>query len=184
MISIDVGSINFGFAVLDSNEKLEFGLYRLSDKGNGLKNNSSLIISRINKLYDLLEPIVKEKNIKTLIVEKQVFRNNIATSLMYSLIGMMRGLGISKIIIFDPKSKFTKLRIQYCTKNKLHKKLSISIAETLIRWKYPETINEFTNYKKRDDISDALLQLFIESSTEEERIELRNRFNNQTTILK
>ena len=180
MISIDIGSINLGYAILNNNGKLEFGLYKLSDRGSGLKNNSSLVISRINKLYDLLAPIVKEKNIETLIVEKQVFRNNIATSLMYSIIGMIRGLGVKKIIIFNPKNKFTKLRISYCTKNKLHKKLSISIAEILLNWKYPETINEFTKYKKRDDISDALLQLFIESSTEDERIELRNKFINQT----
>ena len=175
MISIDLGSVNLGYAVLDSNGNLEFGLCKLSDRGTGKRNNGSVVISRINRLHDLLAPIVKEKNIETLIVEKQVLRNNIAMSLMYSLIGMIRGLGVQRIIIFNPIKKFTKLRIQYCTKNKLHKKLSIKITEALIKWKYPDLLNEFIKYRKKDDISDALLQLFVVSSTEEERIELKNK---------
>ena len=163
MISIDIGSVNLGYVVLDADGELDIGLFELSERGSGSKNNHSLILKRCDRLYELLEPIINEKNIETLVIERQVLNNHVATSLMHCVIGMVRGLGVKKIIIFNPKKKFIKLRIPYETKNKAHKKLSVEIAEELIKWKFPEMYNEFTKYKKKDDMADALLQLFVSS---------------------
>ena len=167
MLSIDLGTINLGYAAL-SGEELDFGLLTL-----GRTNNS---VERVNNLYSSIEPIVKNFGITHLVVEQQVRQNPAAMQLMYSLLGMVKGMGINQITVFPAREKFIKLKIPYTTDHKEHKKLSILIAETLIEKKYPELLNRFKGFKKKDDISDALLMLYLTHASPEEVTKLSEEF--------
>ena len=167
MLSIDLGTINLGYAVL-SGEELDFGLLTL-----GRTNNS---VERVNNLYSSIEPIVKKYGIAHLVVEQQVRQNPAAMQLMYSLLGMVKGMGINQITVFPAREKFIKLKIPYTTDHKEHKKLSILIAETLIEKKYPHLIQKFREFKKKDDISDALLMLYLSHASPEELTKLSDEF--------
>ena len=168
MLSIDLGTVNLGYAVRDS-DVLDFGLFIL---GRGTVNET------VDKLFSFVEPLLRSRKVEHFVVEQQVPQNHAAMQMMYCLLGMIRGLGVEKITIFPAREKFTKLSVPYNTEKKEHKKLSILIAETLIETKYPELIQKFKSFKKRDDISDALLMLFLSGATTEEIHHLSEAFKN------
>ena len=64
------------------------------------------------------------------------------------------------VIIFTPAEKFKTFQIPYSTTNKQHKRLSITLASNLITKNFPEMIYKFNTFKKKDDISDVINQLF------------------------
>ena len=66
----------------------------------------------------------------------------------------------NNVVIFTPNQKFKTFQIPYSTTNKQHKRLSITLASNLITKHFPEMIYKFNTFKKKDDIADAINQLF------------------------
>ena len=66
----------------------------------------------------------------------------------------------NNVVIFTPAEKFKTFQIPYSTTNKQHKRLSITLASNLITKHFPEMIHKFNTFEKKDDISDAINQLF------------------------
>lgn len=162
-ISIDIGIKNLGYAILYENI-LSFGILDLSQH----IPEHSIVIQRISILYDFIEDLIKKYDLQKAVVEKQVHTNTVAMELMYSIISILYSLNIREIIIFDPKLKFTKLKQSYNTKNKNHKKLAIRMTELLLQYNNTELLDMFSTYSKKDDISDAILMLYLETTSDED----------------
>ena len=122
-----------------------------------------------------VKQIFDNYNVSTVIVERQVNVNTMAMELMYSLVSSIYPY-TRDIIIFDPKLKFTTLSLKYDTKNKQHKKLSVCVVYNYLLHKYPEHVNKFMSYTKRDDISDAVLMLlvYVYKNNKQELATIRN----------
>ncbi len=73
----------------------------------------------------------------------------------------------NNVIIFTPAEKFKTFQIPYSTKNKQHKRLSITLASNLINKKFPSLINKFNSFEKKDDISDSINQFSTVWNSEE-----------------
>ena len=69
-------------------------------------------------------------------------------------------LTVAHIMIYDPKRKFITLCLNYDTHNKHHKALSVKIIGNYLAKEYPDLVDRFNSFKKKDDISDAMLMLF------------------------
>ena len=159
-LSIDIGLKNLGYALYDKeHDELTFDVY---DVDSHLRNKrKDLVVSRSNILHDFIKDLFTKHDIGEVIIERQVNSNTQAMEMMYLLTGILTNYNV-KVKIFDPKQKFTRLNIKYDTKNKAHKKLSVSIVKNYIKTTYPDLLERFTSYKKLDDISDAILMLFVE----------------------
>ena len=162
ILSIDIGIHNLGWCVMNTtsedeqNTFIDFDLYDI-DKEN---NNKDIVLYRTAKVHEFVKQIFDKYSVSTVIVERQVNVNTMAMELMYSLVSAIY-VYTNNIIIFDPKLKFTTLSLKYDTKSKQHKKLSIYIVYNYLRHKYPDLVNKFMSYSKRDDISDAILMLLV-----------------------
>ena len=65
------------------------------------------------------------------------------------------------LIIFDPRLKFKYTEVEYDSKKKEHKRLSIRFAlKLLMKW-FPSRVNDFQMFGKKDDIADALVMAFM-----------------------
>ena len=152
ILSIDIGRRNLGW-VIGNKETIKFGLYDIDE---GKKYNS--IIDRTRKIHELLGTLFSKYPIETVIIEKQVNKNTVAMELMYLFVSAAY-FYCKSVILYPPRLKFTSLAINYSTKNKAHKKLSISLIKNYLERYYPNDYSEFMNYSKQDDISDAALML-------------------------
>jgi Holliday junction resolvasome RuvABC endonuclease subunit len=149
VLSIDIGIKNLGYSILDTKiNELSFDTIKLENDN---------IIQRCESLYNLIGNIEPDM----LIVERQVPTNISAMGLMYSVItcGIQCGANIT---VFDPKLKFTTLHETYDTTNKKHKKKSIAMTRNLLFKLYPSLLIKFDDHKKKDDVADAILQLFVQ----------------------
>ena len=163
LLSIDIGTTNLGYTFIDFDTKcgladmgIRFGIFRI-DAGKKVKD--SIVIHRIKKVKELfsLFPILDY-----VIIERQVNINTEAMELMYAITSAaMLRVGDNCVTIFDPKLKFTHYHLKYDTKGKAHKRLSIQIAHEFLEAYYPELIDEFSMYEKKDDISDSLNQAIV-----------------------
>jgi Holliday junction resolvasome RuvABC endonuclease subunit len=155
ILSVDIGIKNLGYTVLQyettvDDSLLSFGLINISS------GKKDVVESRCKSIFDFIGRI--EPNV--LIVERQVHENTQAMCLMYSIVTAGVGMG-ADVIIFDPKLKFTALKIPFCVKNKMHKKLSIEMAQSLLSHIAPDLLPEFGKFTKKDDIADSLIQLYV-----------------------
>jgi Holliday junction resolvasome RuvABC endonuclease subunit len=155
ILSIDVGIKNLGYTLLEGNNiegaNLSFGIVDVSND-----SKHDLVEKRCTNAFDFIaaiEPTV-------LIIERQVHENTQAMCLMYSIVTIAISIG-AEVVIFDPKLKFTTLKIPFSTKNKMHKKLSIEMARSLLTNIAPDLVPEFNKVKKKDDIADSLIQLYV-----------------------
>jgi hypothetical protein len=108
------------------------------------------------------------------IIERQYPNNQVAMELQYALIATSLKY-TDKVILFDPKLKFTALGIPYSTINKKHKQTSIKLAEIALRNisnleanQLPidkpinsESYTRFNDLVKKDDVADAINQAFV-----------------------
>jgi hypothetical protein len=167
-LSIDVGRRNLGFSILNKdNFNFKFGIYDLSErifltnelmkrKQKPNKKTLSFIIKSLNEFLDI---IVKKYNINVLIIEKQVRRNTMALNIMWVIIeyGLLKNW---RVIIFNARDKFKYEVINYDSKHKEHKKICVRYAKNILKFNCidPKVIDD---YRKKDDISDAICMLFI-----------------------
>ena len=155
-LSIDVGRKNLGFAYMDETN-ISFGLHMLD-----VNVKTTGPISRVHALNLFLSSF----EFDVLIVERQVMANVIAMQLMSAIIMYCEVKGL-KVIIFNPKDKFIQGENQgKAWKKKEHKKLSVVYASCYLS-KCGSDLNE---YKKKDDIADAILMLLKTKYTTEEYI--------------
>lgn len=164
ILSIDIGVKNLGYSIIGVSKlmnlkdiSIRFGIVNLSE-------SDTTISARCESLYKFLDKIFTAIKITTVIIEKQVPNNIKAMELMYAIYGMatvmLKGQQ-SNIIVFDPKLKFTSLNVPYDTKNKQHKRQSISYAKSFIEKQLPNKLSEFVKHTKKDDISDSINQALV-----------------------
>jgi len=141
-----------GYAIFDKkNNKLTFDLYNLSEKKGTL----------LDKVYEFVDSLFKDKDIQHVIIERQMKVNMKAMELMHYLQAIIY-LKTKDIILFSPRMKFVRLSVPYTTTNKAHKKLSVNLAKSIIEKNYESQLKDFNRFRKKDDISDAILMLFTE----------------------
>ena len=162
-LSIDIGIKNLGFAIYyqigSEATVFDFGLYNINDNIKGHTNSKTNVIAERCKAIKRFFESLKFKSYEAVIIERQVASNSIACYLMYSI--ATEALNYTdNVIIFTPAEKFKTFQIPYSTTNKQHKKLSITLASNLITKHFPEMIYKFNSFEKKDDISDAISQLF------------------------
>lgn len=165
ILSLDLGKKNLGYSLFiydDKNKyidlekcKLKFGIFNIDDE---IKKKDNIPLRRCITINKFINDIHDKYEITHAIIERQVITNVVAMSLMYALITVLISVGVVKINLFDPKLKFKLFGINYNTKHKQHKKLSTDMAKIFISFFYESKLNKFEKYKKRDDISDAVIQ--------------------------
>lgn len=159
VLSIDVGEKHLGYTTLDlATMEFDSGIYEVLEK-----RGPNVVIGRVSSLYKFIDELSK-KNIVAAVIERQVVGNEIAMELMYSLVSLIIP-HTSRICIFDPKRKFTSINQEYITKNKQHKRLSISNMRAILATnKYPSFVHLSSileGQTKKDDIADSFNQLLI-----------------------
>ena len=158
ILSIDIGLRNLGYALFDKqNGQLTFGVY---DVDSHLHNKKDLVVSRSLILKDFIKDLFDKYDIESVIIERQVSSNTQAMELMYLLTVIITNY-TTKIEIFDPKLKFTRLNLKYSTKNRAHKKLSVSIIKNYLEANHKDLLEEFSTHNKLDDIADAILMILV-----------------------
>ena len=155
ILSIDIGVKNLAYAIITF-PAVTFDVIDIS------KTKDAIERCRLINRY--IGNIIKENSIDTVVIEKQFLGNTVAMELMYSIITLALTLD-RRVHLFDPKEKFVYLDLEYNTKNKAHKKLSVNIARNFLKNfenKYScfmfQMLYNFEKYKKQDDIADAINQ--------------------------
>jgi RNase H-fold protein (predicted Holliday junction resolvase) len=145
ILSIDIGQKNLGYSIFKENN-LSFGLKTIEH---------SSCIDRCKFIYEF----IKEISPTLLIVEKQIITNVWAMGIMNSVI--TAGLSLNcEVVLFDPKLKFNLLKEPYSTENRKHKKLIVNMTKNFIQNCHENLYEYFNSFKKKDDISDSIMQLF------------------------
>ena len=159
-LSIDIGIKNLGYAIYDADfNDLEFGMFNIAEAVDAhMKKNTEVVIERCRVIKDFFKYLNVEA-FDGVIIERQVNKNIMAMGLMYAIANEALNY-TSNVIIFAPLLKFKTFGIKYSTKGKEHKKLSVNIALNLLQTHFPELVDVFKAFKKKDDIADALNQLF------------------------
>lgn len=171
-LSIDIGVKNLGFSLLlkpnlDLSDfqiipgkiNISFGIFDI-EKTISLtaKKVSSTVVQRCFVLQQFLIEIIDKFSVEKVIVERQVPTNTPAMELMYSIISIcLTKIPLEKLIIYAPDKKFKDLGLEYNTKNKAHKKLSVEQCKQFLGILCNESLSLFDTYVKQDDISDSIL---------------------------
>lgn len=157
-LTIDIGIKNLGWAIINKENELFFDVHDI-EKEIIPKNIKKLgiINQRIYILKQFIDKLCSEYEITKIVIEKQVNSNTIAMELMYLLTTLCsEKVGIENTIIYDPKKKFTDLKINYDTRNKAHKKLSIELISKWLNENDKNNYEKLQNYSKKDDICDCI----------------------------
>tara|TARA_Y100000389_G_scaffold186882_1_gene207736 strand:+ start:233 stop:805 length:573 start_codon:yes stop_codon:yes gene_type:complete len=165
-LSIDVGIRNLAYVVIsvENQEKtssiVEWNIMELCEKDeNACKVDNVIIAMKMNEqITKLLEKFVFDK----IIIENQIGQNAIKMKSIQSLL----------IMFFVTKKYSNKEIINYNAANKLkhflgkkkttyseRKKLSKAITDKICCKQYPEWLTFYQKCKKKDDLSDCLLQV-------------------------
>lgn len=189
IVSIDIGIENLAVVVMTdynnslSDITLQFDLYNL----NNYCGRNKIIISRCNAVKSIIKTISQNYIIDKIIIERQVQQNTIAYSMMYGIVSIaLFSVSSEDIIIFDPKNKFTSLGISYTTKNKEHKKLSISLINNFLTNIKSKSLLSFNVLVKKDDVADAILQALVVISEANDTMKLLRYLltESQTVLLR
>ena len=155
-LSIDIGIKNLGYAIYDADyNDLEFGMFNIEAHMN---KNIEVVTERCRVIKQFFNHLNVE-SFDAIIIERQVNKNITAMSLMYAIANEALNY-TSNVIIFAPLLKFKTFGIKYSTKSKEHKKLSVNIALNLLQTHFPDLVDIFKAFKKKDDIADSINQLF------------------------
>lgn len=169
VISIDIGLKNMAIAYVSIEDyritSIDYSLYNLDDYGTK-KKSLGIVVQRctaVREIFDLVISKSRSEYFDYVIIEKQVPSNENAMCIMYSLYMMATNyLNYDKVILFDPKMKFTSLSLNYETKNKNHKKLSIELVrKCLHNLQFPTLLDTLEHETKKDDIADSINQAII-----------------------
>ena len=149
ILSFDIGVKNLALAVIEY-PQISFKLNDISKAKDAL--------DRCRTVQELMRDV--KENVTAVVIEKQYPTNTVAMELMYSIISFALSF-TDNIYLFPPKEKFDFLGLEYTTKNKAHKKLSVELAKKFLARNYPPLYQEFCRYSKQDDIADALNQALV-----------------------
>ena len=158
-LSIDLGSVNLGWAKWKDNKLADFGLFNISEK-----LSERYLSSNFDTRGEILcEWLDQQNDIDTIVVEKQVFNNIIAMSLQYVICGYCHAKHIL-YIPFDARRKFVITGDKYNSKIKEHKRIVVDYAINIIKKYHSELLRSFQGFSKKDDLADAICMLFITAS--------------------
>ena len=159
-LSIDIGKHNLGYALLNKvDDNIEFGLI---DIDSNLKHKNSFIVERAGVIYEFVRGMFDKYSIDSVIIEKQMRVNVVATEIMNLFVGILYPY-CQNIILFQPKHKFTRMHISYTTKYKAHKRLSIDLMRKVIEKYYPSMLEQFDKLEKKDDVADSLFMILVQN---------------------
>lgn len=173
MLSIDIGKVNQGFAIL-SNDVMTIGLLNITERsiqtnseelknrfvseiaGKNIKKQSSVVLQRGLVLKTFLNIVFDLFQIDQVIIERQSQNNPTAQEIEYMITGISLNR-TEKITIYNPINKFTHVGLKYDTKNKAHKKLSVKVVSLVIE--FDPCRYFFESLEKKDDVADAIYML-------------------------
>ena len=169
ILSIDIGRRNLGY-VIGNKQSLTMGLYDI-DEGKRGKG----VLYRTVRIHEFLKEKFDKYPIEVVIIEKQVPQNKVAMEIMYLFVSAVY-FYCKKVILYNPKRKFTSLSVNYTTKHKAHKKLAIDLVKNYLEKYKPEDYYLFESFTKQDDISDALLMMltYLFKGDKEELMKIRD----------
>lgn len=165
-LSIDVGIRNLAYVVLcvDENEQsstiIDWNIMELCEiDENACKIDNVTIGIRMNtKMTKLLEKYMFDK----IIIENQIGQNAIKMKSIQSMLMMffiMKNYQCEQIINYNAGNKLKHFLGKKKTTYAERKKLSKNITEKICEIEYHDWITFFRKSKKKDDLSDCLLQL-------------------------
>jgi hypothetical protein len=170
VIAFDIGFRNLAFSVITSENKLHF---RFIDLESRIKCKEKKTLGRCHVLSEIVKealafvdsgssPLVPLASLAKckIVIEKQVQTNVIAMGLMYALVSISQQFA-TEIVLFSPNQKFILLKQDFSVVDKAHKKLSVKLTRDIIREKYPESLHEFEELRKQDDVADAFLMAYL-----------------------
>lgn len=167
ILSIDIGYKNLGYTLMTFTEnpvsfdkfKIRFDIFNISEQKTGC---DTVVAARCFALQNFFCDIADECILDYILIEKQVPTNTKAMELMYSIYSFaLQYCPPKRIILFDPKLKFTSIGESYTTEKKAHKKQSIAYAKELIGKEFPDLLKDFMSHPKKDDIADSLNQMIV-----------------------
>lgn len=200
-LSIDIGVHNLGFTLLieksheqtnnletltfAENYELAFNIFDITEFAKKHYPKQQIVEQRCLSIKFFFEDLSKSFNLQLVLIERQVPSNTIAMELMYAIFSnalnycspvSSKESGLCQNVInFDPKNKFLLIHETYDTKNKHHKKQSISYAKAFLKNNYPELLTKFNTFEKQDDIADSLNQLLVYLASNSSLITFKNK---------
>ena len=166
-LAIDVGKKNMGFAIYDRHS-VKFGLFNIEEQIKLDKLKGDMPSKRVQVLLKWFKNLIKNYHIVELVVEKQVKVNGVAMQIENVLLTLACENHIH-FKIYDPKNKFQYIPVQFVSEKKEHKKISIHYAFNII-YNLNQTLDYFTSFTKKDDISDAICMAVMSREPSEDRI--------------
>jgi hypothetical protein len=141
-LSMDLGTINAPVSYFVSERKLlDFDLTDFDFK----KKDVSKRCETIKEFYKQFPKL------STVMIEHQVPQNTVCYGLMYAFASAFSG----SVVLVDARNKFRKLKVEYTTRNKSHKKLSVELEQKYLT---EEQLAKFNTFSKKDDLADSILQ--------------------------
>lgn len=163
-LAIDVGRRNMGFAIYDRHT-IKFGLFDIEQqiKIDNIKGDAPS--KRVKVLLKWFKNLIKNYHIVEVVVEKQVKQNGVAMQIENILLTLACENDIH-FKIYDPKNKFQYIPIEFISKIKEHKKISIHYALNII-YNLNQSLEYFITFDKKDDISDAICMAVMSRELDE-----------------
>ena len=166
-LSIDVGTRNLGYAVIESGVVLDFDLFDIEAEISVKYKKLAVVNARVKVIVEFLSQF----NVSKIVVEKQNI-NNPTAMIIQSIIMTYGELKNIETISFDPKTKFnisnllklnTDFSVEtlqkfttYNSSKKEHKKNIVTICRKILE--NSGLLGKFDKFAKKDDISDAIIQ--------------------------
>lgn len=165
-LSIDVGIRNLAYIVLSVDDETEtstiidWNIMEMCEKDeNACKvDNVKIGITMKTQMSKLLEKYVFDK----IIIENQIGQNAIKMKSIQSMLMMffiMQNYEYGSIINYNAANKLKHFLGKKKTTYAERKKLSKNITEKICETHYTDWLSFFVKSKKKDDLSDCLLQL-------------------------
>ena len=165
-LSFDIGIRNLAYCIVQYNDEdnssriIHWDIINLCYEGEKVKKVS--LFQLCSRLIDELDNLGIDSNHTVLIENQPVLTNPKMKSIQMMVYTYFVMLGCEKVILFSPRQKFTAYDgpIIECTlksKYAQRKKLGIAYCAYFIQG-HEEYTHFFSTHKKKDDLSDALLQ--------------------------
>lgn len=173
-LAIDVGKVNMGYAIYDGSN---IGFNVLNIEKNISKESSktqSAKYCKIEVLDKWFDHILKQYNIKKVIIEQQVI-GNVAATIIQSIIETICYMRKIECVEFAAADKFKYLNPQYDTKKREHKKIATQYAKNILQ-NHDISLTTFNKFPKKDDISDAICMSFMTYQEDQKDVDKIIRF--------
>jgi hypothetical protein len=154
-LSIDLGIKNLGIFMTDDE-----GVPFYMEKCSLYPYTTEKLISKMDNIIE----IIKDKNLYnlTVIVERQLPKNFKICRIMYHvecyfyILKKNININLENFILINSKCKNINLNLSYNSR----KKESICLAKKYLQKYNKVHLNKFMSFKKKDDIADAICQLY------------------------